>query len=120
MTDPGRQARFAVELGRALTGRELPLTSPSPDDVAAALEELGLGPAALADVRTRQQEAGEPWPFPVEREAVADIGFAVFHARLQAVRELLGLTGLVPTRPARRPLNVDERRLVADRPPHWG
>lgn len=115
--DPGD---FAVELGRALTGEELPLTSPATDDLVGELADLGWGADQLKGLRQQCQEAGEPWPFPVRRDAVAEVGFAVFHARLQALRERIGLTGLRPQPRVVRPLDADERRLSADRPPHWG
>ncbi|WP_297741775.1 hypothetical protein, partial [uncultured Tessaracoccus sp.] len=53
-------------------------------------------------------------------DVVAHVGFAAFHAKLMHLRECLGLTGLQPTATAQRPWNADERRLAADRPPHWG
>lgn len=116
MNDPGA---FARELGRALTGETLPLTSPLTDDIVSELANLGWLADDLAELRHQRQESGEPWPFPVRRDVVAEVGFAVFHARLTALKERLGLTGLHPTTPAVRALNADERRLQADRPPHW-
>ena len=56
----------------------------------------------------------------MQREALVDVGFAVFHAKLTQLRKCLGLTGLQPNMLAQRPWNADERRLAADRPPHWG
>jgi hypothetical protein len=113
-------AAFAVELGRALTGETLPLSSPLTEDVAADLRHLGWGHDQLTALRRERQEAGEAWPFPVRRDVVAQVGFAVFHARLMALREQLGLTGLEEKQRVSRRLNADERRLAADRPPHWG
>lgn len=111
---------FAVELGRALTGEELTLTDASVDGVTAELAALGWGAARLADLRHRRQAEEQPWPFEVRRDAVATVGFAVFHARLAKLREHLGLTGLNPTPRTVRAWTPDERRLAADRPPHWG
>ncbi|RRD45863.1 hypothetical protein [Tessaracoccus sp. OH4464_COT-324] len=117
MNDP---AAFGVELGRALTGEELPLTTAETEDLTSELADLGWGPDQLAAVRRERQESGKPWPFPVRSDVVSEVGFAVFSARLAKLKELLDLTGLSLQRPARRPLNADERRLSAERPPHWG
>ena len=117
MTDPDR---IAVQLGRALTGEELALHSSQPETLARELEELGWDAQRLAEFRRGCQAAGKPWPLPVQREALVDVGFAVFHAKLTQLRKCLGLTGLQPNTLAQRPWNADERRLAADRPPHWG
>lgn len=117
MTDP---AAFAVELGRALTGEALPLRSPIASDLVSELGHFGWNPEQLAELRTERQDAGEPWPFPVKRDVVSEVGFAVFQARLADLRERLGLTGLQPQPRADRPLDPEERRLESDRPPHWG
>ncbi|WP_296141068.1 hypothetical protein [uncultured Tessaracoccus sp.] len=117
MTDP---QRFAIELGRALTGEVLPLSSPEIDDMVSELADLGWNAGAIAELRRERQDAGEPWPFPVHRDHVATVGFAVFHSRLEALRARLGVTGLRPQQRVRRALNAEERRLAAERPPHWG
>ncbi|SDL43287.1 hypothetical protein [Tessaracoccus oleiagri] len=117
MSDP---ADFAAELGRALTGETLPLTSPLLEDLVGDLRDLGWGAEQLGLLRQARQESGEPWPFPVRRDVVAEVGFAVFHARLAALRDALGLTGLQTMQRASRALTAEERRLAADRPPHWG
>ncbi|NLE98172.1 MAG: hypothetical protein GX596_09335 [Propionibacterium sp.] len=117
MSDP---AAFAVELGRALTGESLPLRSPLARDLASELSHFGWGPEQLGELRAARQAAGEPWPFPVKRDVVAEVGFAVFQARLAALREHLGLTGLHEQPRVTRALDRDERRLSEDRPPHWG
>ncbi len=110
----------AVELGRALTGEELPLTAADSEGVVHQLAGLGWDANRLASLRRQRQDAGEPWPFPTRMDVVAHVGFAAFHAKLMHLRECLGLTGLQPTATAQRPWNADERRLAADRPPHWG
>lgn len=73
----------------------------------------------LVEQRRQRQAAGEPWPFPVPIEELRQVGFARFDALLAAVRTDLGLDGLRPAAPARRPLSADEQRLSAERPPHW-
>lgn len=111
----------AVELGRALTGHELPLTATEPTALAAELAAQGWDAGRLAELRSARMVAREPWPFPVAVEELRRFGFARFHAQLTQLREELGLSGRTPTAPApaRKP-NRDEQRLLADRPPHWG
>ncbi|GAB3818923.1 hypothetical protein GCM10028820_22080 [Tessaracoccus terricola] len=110
-----------VQLGRALTGHELPLTATEPTALAAELAALGWDANRLAELRRARMAAREPWPFPVEVEELRRFGFARFHAQLTQLRELLGLSGRTPTPPAQdRKPNRDEQRLMADRPPHWG
>lgn len=111
----------AVELGRALTGEELPLTAADPTALAAELAAHGWDPARLAELRRARMAAHEPWPFPVDVDSLREFGFARFSARLAELREVLGLSGRLEASPApTRKLDRDEQRLVADRPPHWG
>lgn len=111
----------AVELGLALTGQELPLTAETDAGLVAELATLGWDAQRLGAVRLERMTARQPWPFPVRVELVRRFGFARFHARLTALREVLGLSGRVAADPAPlRPLDRDEQRLVAERPPHWG
>ncbi|MCC2592047.1 hypothetical protein LKO27_01200 [Tessaracoccus sp. OS52] len=111
----------SVELGRALTGEELPLEGDDVAQLVAQLAALGWDRARLADARRRRMETHQPWPFPVQVEVVRELGFARFQSRLVALREALGLTGRVDVgTPARRDPDRDEQRLLADRPPHWG
>lgn len=114
----GSDADLAVALGLALTGELLPLTATA--TVVADLAELGWTAEALAELRHGRQERREPWPFPVEVERLRAVGFARFDAALAEARRQSGLTGLEPARPATRAMNAAERRLVQDRPPHWG
>ncbi|GAA4889455.1 hypothetical protein GCM10025789_02330 [Tessaracoccus lubricantis] len=108
---------LAGALALALTGQVLDIGSVEHlgDELAAA----GYPPERLADLRHAAQEAERPWPFTVPLEVRRAVGFARFDAALAQARANLGLTGLVAARPAERPLNRDERRLVEDRPPHW-
>lgn len=114
MTD----AALAVALGVALTGERLALTSPAtlPEELSA----VGFPAARLRELRAAHQKAEEPWPFAVDLEERRSLGFARFDAALAEARRELGLDGLRPARPAVRPLDRDEQRLSADRPPHWG
>lgn len=99
----------------ALTGEDLPVR----DTVEATLTANGWDTARLNELRHARQLAGQVWPFRVPVEMLREVGFARFDAQLATVRHQLGLAGLHQTRPAQRPLNNDELRLLADKPPHW-
>ena len=100
----------------ALTGEQI---SPGGGDLPTALAALGWHTERLQALRRSRQEAGQPWPFPVAPEQIRAVGFARFDALLAAARRDLELTGLVPRQRMNRPMDADERRLSADRPPHW-
>ena len=108
---------LAAALALALTGEEVAVGSVAslPDDLA----RHGFTTARLAALRQGAQAAERPWPFHVPLEVRREVGFARFDAALAQARTALGLTGLVSAKPAERPLNRDEQRLAADRPPHW-
>ena len=113
----GSGSSLARAVALAVTGEVLELAG----EVSLAEELAGLGFDAdrLRGMRHARQEARLPWPYAVPIELRREIGFARYDAALAEARELLGLTGLEPSRPARRRLSRDEERLVADRPPHW-
>ncbi len=109
-----------VELGRALTGEELPLVASDLAALAAELSTFGWDHARLVDLRRQRQATRQPWPFPVPLEARRELGFARFDARLAQLRELVGLSGQERALQSNRAWGEAERRLAADRPPHWG
>ncbi|GAB3711508.1 hypothetical protein GCM10028815_26900 [Mariniluteicoccus flavus] len=94
----------------ALTGVEVDLGTQASPDVAVLAAELaarGLRP----DGRRRA----------IPAHLTAGLGFAQLAAAERAARQELGVTGLVAQAPSGRTrLDADERRLMADRPPHWG
>jgi len=108
---------LAAALGLALTGRRLQLSSPQ--HLADDLRQAGFDGDALVRLRRERQAAGEPWPYPVPLHERRAIGFARFDAALADARSALGLSGLTDAVRAKRPLSAEERRLAADRPPHW-
>jgi len=118
-------ADLASAIALALTGVRLepPAGAPSrlsvaslPDDLAAA----GYDATRLAELRQAAQEEQRPWPFAVPLDELRELGFARFDAALAEARRGLGLDGLKRRLQVRRPLDRDEQRLSADRPPHWG
>lgn len=109
-----------MELGRALTGEELPLRASKPDALAAELVSLGWDSVRLKDLRRQRQVTKQPWPFPVAIEVRRELGFARFDAALTHLRELLGLSGQSHALQSNGAWGEVERRLAADRPPHWG
>lgn len=109
-----------VELGRALTGEELPLEASDLAALSAELVALGWDHARLADLRRQRQATRQSWPFSVPLEARRELGFARFDARLTQLRELVGLSGQERALQSNRAWGDAERRLAADRPPHWG
>ena len=113
-------ASEAVELGRALTGEELPVSAAELHDLVAELAALGWDARRLADLRSQRQATRQPWPFHIPVEAQREFGFARFDARLADLRHRLGLSGQHAATPSSRAWGEAERRLAADRPPHWG
>lgn len=103
-------------LAHALTGEPLSLGE---GPLVTELAAHGWDTDRLQELRRSRQAAGLPWPFPIALEQIRNIGFARFDALLAAARRELQLHGLVPHLPASRPPDVDEQRLMADRPPHW-
>lgn len=115
-----RLASEPVELGRALTGEELPLVESELVALAAELATLGWSAARLFGLRQQRQVTRQPWPFPVPLEARRELGFARFDARLASLRELVGLSGQERALQSNGGWGDAERRLASDRPPHWG
>lgn len=111
-------------LGTALLGRPLRMScsaTPSLDDVLAALAADGVSADDLVTHARDVRDAGGVWPHPVPPELTRPVGAAAFLSLLKALRAQLGLTGTVARPPAvPRPLTPDERRLLADKPPHHG
>lgn len=110
-------------LGLALTGEELDLGVQSgfdADDVVAALAASGWDAVRIA-AHANALTGHQPWPGPVTACQRGGIGAAEFHAALIRTRQALGLAALTVLPPSNRTrLDADERRLLADVPPHFG
>ncbi len=109
-------------LGFALVGEALPLGTQQRPDVAqliVALDEAGWPRTRISEHAHDVRGAGLPWPHPVPAELRAGMSPAQLAAALRAVRDALDLTGLTAHAPsARSALTPDERRLIAEVPPH--
>mgnify|MGYP001105385763 CR=1 FL=1 len=93
---------------------------PSPERIDAALTAAGYDRHRLAHLVTERQSAELPWPFPVAAEQRPGIGAAQFVSVLREVTDYLDVHSWQHAAPAPdRPLTADERRLLADVPPHW-
>lgn len=95
-------------------------TPPTAADLVAALSAAGVDRAQLETHKAERQAAGLPWPHPVPAELRPDIGAAQFFSALRQVTDDLEVHSWQVSGPApTRPLTADERRLLADVPPHW-
>ncbi|GAB3622942.1 hypothetical protein GCM10027418_10240 [Mariniluteicoccus endophyticus] len=97
-------------LAYAVTGKRIDLGDqerPDLDVLVAALAERGLAADGLRRA--------------VPADLMQGLSYAQLAAAERALRERLGATGVHAVRPSGRTrLDADERRLMADRPPHWG
>ena len=119
MSDP----KFLVALGVALTGEQLdagPQERPmTPAAVVDWLGGHGWSAERLSEHRQQCQTDRRPWPHQVPEGLVDSWG--QLHSMLRVLRRDLGLDGLSPAmRQGPRVLGADERRLLADKPPHHG
>lgn len=113
--------RWHAALAYALLGPPVQdLTEPGTPRVAVLVEELG----GLESVRGRviaAKAGGATWPYEVPAELRTGLGPAQFAAAWTALLNVLGpLTTNARPVVADRALTADERRLLADRPPHHG
>lgn len=114
--------RWQAAIAYALVGAELPLDEAGRADPEAALTALsGLGwTAERIGVHAREVAAdARPWPHPVPAALREGCGPAQLQAAVARAREMLGLVTLEVLPPSRRTrLTADERRLLAEVPPH--
>lgn len=120
MTTEQTDQRWHAALAYALLGppvRDLP--EPGTPKVAQLIASLG-GAESLRDDVLEARAAG-PWPVAVPAELRLGLGAAQFAAVWTALLTELGpLTTNARPVVADRALTADERRLLADRPPHHG
>ena len=107
----------------ALTGVDLDLgdqASPELDRLVRDLADHGWDADRLGD-HARAVAGVEPWPHPLPDDLRAGLGVAQLYAAIGGARAHYGLEALTVLPPSRRTrLDADERRLMADVPPHFG
>lgn len=122
MTPGDGGAPWLPAVAWALTGEALDLVwsdAPAPEAVVAALEASGWPADRIAEHARSRTEAGLPWPHRIPDDLRGGLGAAQLYALLGRVRGLLGLDGLEARGPSSRTaLTADERRLLAEVPPH--
>ncbi len=107
----------------ALTGEPMDLGVQEAPDVDALVAQLVVRgwDAERMSAHARETSAAGNWPHPVPDAVRSGLGAAQLYAAVGSARERYGLTVLTLLPPSRRTsLDVDERRLLADRPPHYG
>lgn len=89
------------------------------DAIAGGLVASGWDAEAIRAHALAELAAGRSWPHVVDPQARRGVSPAQFWAVLKDVRRSLGLETLTVAAPSRRTmLDADERRLMADLPPH--
>ena len=120
MTSASPDQRWQAALAYALVGPPVrDLTETGRPDVQRLLAELGGVPVVVGSVRVARERG--PWPYEVPPELRQGLGAAQYAAAWTAVLTALGPLA-TNARPvvADRALTAEERRLLADRPPHHG
>ena len=115
MSDAGLLARA---LWVALTGAEPDGELPAGTGVLVILAARGWDHAAILGHAADVVAAGGLWPHPVPPDLRRAVGAARLHAALAQVVSELGAGNGPVVAHGSRPLDADERRLMAERPPH--
>lgn len=115
MIDPDVAAAVSV----ALTGQP-DAVAPGASDLRTALAASGWDAERLGAHADAVMAAGGVWPHPVPPALRAVVGSARLAAVLQAVQLELGRFGRTAAPARAHPPTADERRLLADVPPHHG
>ncbi|MDR1449725.1 MAG: hypothetical protein LBI84_05930 [Propionibacteriaceae bacterium] len=117
MTEPSWESSLAA----ALTGADLDLPAVgSAASLVDALAERGWTAEAIAGQARAAWASGAGWPYPADAAALARFGAARWEAALSDLRGRLGLAVAVQPPSRRTRLSADERRLLAEVPPHHG
>lgn len=119
---PARPWHRALVL--AITGIDRPELGvqdrPDLDAVTAILAGHDGGLERLRDEVAARRSSGEPWPYPVPAALRSGLGAAQLLAAVAELRRRLELDAAERLVLRDRPPDADERRLLADVPPHHG
>lgn len=109
-------------LAFALTGENLPLTGDigAADRFLARLDSAGWPARRIRDQAHSRWDEDAAWPYPLAPGRLHGIGAAQWYAALTRVRRQLGLDVVRQPPSQRTELTAEERRLLADVPPHHG
>ena len=112
---------WTARLALCLVGAEPDVGSgAATGDVLATLERAGWDAAAVRGHAADRRAAGQPWPHPVPVTWLREYGPARWAATVADLVRRLELEADTAAPSPRRPLSSDERRLLADVPPHHG
>lgn len=93
----------------------------NPAQLVQGLEQAGWGTDALSTTRKRCHHEGKRWPMVVPGEYLVQVGFAQLHAWVRECLVLVNLDAVYGgVRDSSQTLDAEDRRLMADRPPHHG
>lgn len=116
-------AAWHAAIAWALTGEPIDLgvqEAPDVDELVTQLAARGWD-AGRVSAHAHEASAAGAWPHPIPDAVRSGLGAAQLSAALGRARDRYGLTVLTVLPPSRRTsLDADERRLLADRPPHYG
>jgi len=111
-------------LAYALTGVTWTFATEGPDapdmsDIADRMAASGWPAERVAAHARETLDSDGVWPHPIAPDLLAELGAARFQAALADLRRRLGVWLLTTRPPSRRTvLDADERRLLAEVPPH--
>ncbi len=111
----------AHALGGADAARAMASGADTPDELVSRLHEAGWTAGRLRAFRDACRAEGGRWPLAVPDDIRAGIGPAQLHAWVGRCEALLALDAVeAGVRDHSRPLDREDLRLMAERPPHHG
>ena len=126
MTAPAEDdSRLAATCAEALVGPGVQLAGSrddgTPQELLAELAAQGWDSSRIREARRECRALGRRWPVELPDERIRAVGFARFQAWMAECIRLLGIDSVdAGVRDAHMPLDAEDRRLLADRPPHHG
>ncbi|MDR2896547.1 MAG: hypothetical protein LBV30_07865 [Propionibacteriaceae bacterium] len=112
---------------QALTGQACPLgqsdclrQAMTAEQILEALAGIGWTADELRNHAIQCWQSDQVWPHPIDPAQLHTLGAACWLALLAEVRQRLHLDHVTNLPSRRQLLNADERRLLAEVPPHFG